>query len=130
MTTIELSDVELKHLRNILATYAGEVCCGLQSWVSLNSLLVKVGCEPRSFADNETYGLIEEGVVSGFDSPRPDPGFALKSGGCFLAAFGGWTHRSDCARVFDRGGAESERGFFLDVLRHHGEIEIVPAGEA
>jgi hypothetical protein len=129
MRTIELSNVEEKHLRSILARHADDAHINLEGWVSLNLLLGKVNAGPRDFSEDSDYGLVADCIRPALDNPDPVPGFLLKSGACYVAAFGGWTDRMDCARVHNRERAERARKFHIEDLGHYGDIEIVPLEE-
>lgn len=127
MVTIELSKVELRHLRDILSTHAGDACLTLAAWVSLNALLRKVGAEPRTdFGSDPDYQDVEMRLAPLLDSPDPVPGYLVKSGDDYITSYG-WTRRRDCAMVCSLEQAEWRRGFELKYGYHRDGIEIVSA---
>lgn len=126
MTTLELTKVELRHLRDILVDHAQHTTLCNAALVSMNSLLVKAGAEPLE--GTEYYSDVEKRLLPLQDEPDPTPGYLVR-GGYFYVAVHGWTERRDCAQVFDQAGAEWQRDFELRHGHFPKGVEIVPAGQ-
>lgn len=126
MTTLELTKVELRHLRDILVDHAQHSTLCNAALVSLNSLLVKVGGEPVE--GSKHYPEVEKQLLPLQDEPDPSPGYLVRAG-CHYFAVHGMTERRDCAEVFDLAGAAWRRDFELRHGYFHEGIEIVPADQ-